>query len=156
MKKVELIDEHARQFVSEFGPATVYDQLLISHKQLNKEKWASNGADYLVTDSPAFLSLTYAHIGINWKDLKQVHFLKELYELLITNFNSYDYLFHFSPMRNNETSDDGKRIHKNYNEFLNIDESIMAFFKIYNVDFIKLNGDLDARVKKSLNIILSE
>src|ERR1035437_8912112 len=107
-KRVELIDEYARSFVSKFGEASISDQYLLAHKQIDKEA-SFPKAEYLVTDAPAFLTMVYTYLNIDWKNPKDKHFLKEIYCLLVDSFHSYDFIFCSNPLP--ETKDDGVRIH---------------------------------------------
>lgn len=154
-KRVELIDEYARWFVSTFGETSVFDQYLISHRQIDREISAiKKGVDYLITDSPAFLSLIYAYMGLDWNDKKQVNCLNELYRILEENFHSHDKLFYFPPFKKTNSSIDGHRIHTEQKELEDIDEKIRGFMKIHKIDFIELGGTLDERVQKAYGIVL--
>ena len=154
-KRVELIDEHARWFTSNFGIPTIFDQYLISHRQIDKEKAISHNIDYLITDSPAFLGEAYARYNIDWKDKKQVYFLEEVVKILYENYHSYNYLFYFPPQKDHKSIHDGKRVHTEVKEILEIDNFIRSLMKLHKIDFTKLEGTLKDRVNKSLQIVLS-
>lgn len=154
-QRVELIDEYARWFVSNFGEASVLDQYLISHRQIDKEKSICKNIDYLVTDSPAFLGEAYARYSIDWNDKKQVYFLEEIIKILHKNYHSYNYLFYFSHIEDDKSINDGKRVHTKKQVIKKINNLIKYLMKLNKIHFIEIYGDLDVRVNKSLQIILN-
>ncbi len=154
-KRVELIDEHARWFVSNFGETNVSDQYLISHIQIDKENTISKNINYLITDSPAFLAEIYARYNINWNNNKQVYYLKEIINLLKDNYHSYDYLFYLLPIKNNQSINDGKRIHTNKQTIKKINYLIKSFLELNKINSIRISGDLNTRVYKCLKIVLN-
>jgi len=153
-KKVELVDEFARWFVANFGETTVEDQYLIAHRQIDKERSVDSNIDYLITDSPAFLSLIYAYMGMDWKSKKSVFYLNELYSLLSDQFHAYDHIFYF-PLLDN-TTDDGKRIHTDIKILKNIDSLIRGFLILHKINHVEIDGDLNARVQQVMHLVIEQ
>jgi nicotinamide riboside kinase len=149
-KKVELIDEYARFFVSNFGQTSLSDQYHIAHEQIDKENQASKNIDYLITDSPVILTAIYAFLNIDWLDPKDVHYLQKTYSVLINHLHSYDHLFYFSPL---EAVDDGRRIHVKNDEIKKIDDFIRSFLILHNIDFIELTGSSEERVNEIMKMV---
>jgi nicotinamide riboside kinase len=149
-ENVELIDEYARGFVSKFGEASMSDQYLLAHRQVDKEL-AFPKADYLVTDAPAFLTLIYVYLGLNWKNAKDLHYLGEIYPLLMENFHSYTHVFYSFPTT--PTKDDGCRIHTEPKVVNEIHEFILAFAKLHRINLTILEGTLEERAQKAIDSV---
>ena len=155
--KVELVDEYARFFVSNFGEASIADQYLITTKQLKKEKEAySNECQFLISDSPVILGDIYGILSVDWKSHKDRMYYKEIHSIIVDEMTSYDFLFYCEPpkMSDNKTVNDGKRIHTDEPILLKIDEMINSFLKLYNISHFRLSGSLGERVEKIVSCVL--
>ena len=151
-KRVELIDEFARSFVSTFQNTSIKDQYLIAHKQIDKEN-EFESSDYLITDSPVILSLFYSYLCIDWNECVERYYLNEIYKLLIDRIHMYDFLFYLNPL-DDINLDDGKRIHTNEQENLKINQQISYFINLHKINYVCLKGTFEEKIKQSLSLVL--
>jgi nicotinamide riboside kinase len=99
-KTIELVSEYARSYITQYGPLkSIYEQLIIFQRQLDKEKKIHNGTEILITDSPIFLSFSYATELLDHNDPKQIKVVTELFESMmkLNIGRRYDIIFHLLP-----------------------------------------------------------
>lgn len=151
----EYIDEYARQFVSRFGVPTIFDQYFFFEQQLKKERRVSDRTEYLVTDSPFYLSYIYGSRVLNRESEKDKLYFHALTERLLENINGYDYLFYL-PAGGGRLEEDGMRIHTTSEDQIDVDERIRGFFSIYNILYYEVAGTLEERLIKCCEILKVE
>ncbi len=151
-KQSEYIDEYARQFVAKFGVPTIYDQYFFFEQQLKKEHAVNPNAEYLVTDSPFYLSYIYGSKVMNRESEKERLFFHALVERLLEHVNDYDYVIYL-PADDSRLQKDGMRIHTTVFDQKDVDDRIRGFFSIYNIDYKTVTGTLEERIQKCCEII---
>lgn len=154
---VQLIDEYAAWFIKKFGNPDFSEHLTIIDNQIYKEKHYYDCADYIITDSPCFLSYIYMCILSKVKDNKSRYFLSIAYNKIFEHINNYDYIFYLKPLLDNLNNDnfskDNIRIHTKKNEIISIDNKIKGFMDLYNIGYINLEGNFEQKLKNALKII---
>jgi nicotinamide riboside kinase len=141
----EYIDEYARQFVARFGTPTVYDQYFFFEQQLKKEQQVSAKTEFLITDSPCYLSYIYGSKVMDSRSGKDRLYFLALVERLAEHLHRYDYTFYL-PVTGNPVEEDGMRIHTTEDMRRDIDRRIQGFFAIYSVPYHTVDGTLDERL----------
>jgi len=151
-KQAEYIDEYARQFVAKFGLPTIYDQFFFFEQQLKREQAISPKAEYLVTDSPFYLSYIYGSKVMDRENEKERLYFHALVERLLEHVNDYDHVIYL-PADAGRLQEDGMRIHTTVFDQKDVDDRIRGFFSIYNIDYKPVNGTLEERIQKCCDII---
>jgi len=151
-KLAEYIDEYARQFVARFGVPTIFDQYFFFEQQLKKERAVSPTTEYLVTDSPFYLSYIYGSKVMNRDSEKDRLYFHALVERLLEHVNDYDYVIYL-PSSDGHLQADGMRIHTTVFDQQDVDERIRGFFSIYNIHYHTVTGTLADRIEKCCEIV---
>lgn len=148
----EYIDEYARQFVAKFGTPTIFDQYFFFEQQLKKERAVSEKTEFLVTDSPFYLSYIYGSKVMNRESEKDRLYFHALVERLLEHLNDYDHVIYL-PADDRCLQDDGMRIHTSVFDQKDVDDRIRGFFSIYNISYHIVIGNLEERLQKCCKII---
>ncbi len=151
-KIAEYIDEFARQFVARFGMPTIYDQYFFFEQQLKKEHAVSDKTEYLVTDSPFYLSYIYGSKVMDRECEKERYYFHALVERMLEYINEYHHVIYL-PADDANLQEDGMRIHTSEFDQQDVDERIRGFFSIYNVKHERVTGTLEERIRKCCDII---
>jgi len=152
-KRVELIAEYAREFVIRFGATKPADQLHILQEQIKKEE-AAEGADFMFTDSPFWLSYVYACHHGDWNDARDRHYIHAIHELILPRIHAYDLIFYLptnEELRAN--ANDGHRVHTTPQELWAVDKKIQGFMNLHDIKFEHLMEPPDKRVPIIYNSI---
>jgi len=100
LKRVELISEYARRYLTKYGPTThISDQYRIMEKQLEwEDQVPKEETDLIITDSPVHLSWLYV-LDFKTKNKKDVMYANDIFKKLNKcNFPvRYDIVFHLPP-----------------------------------------------------------
>ena len=90
LKKVELVSEYARRFISKYGTIDqVSDQYKILQKQLDWENAIpQEETDVLITDSPVFIGFLYTLTLRNSNNLKDAMYVNDIFK----NFSSFPFM----------------------------------------------------------------
>jgi len=80
-KKVELLQEFAKELTFSCDDTRLNDQILVFAEQHHRLKRVENQVDYLIHDSPFVMGVVYAKDDI---------FKKEFNELIVKTYNSYN------------------------------------------------------------------
>jgi len=148
----EYIDEYARQFVARFGTPTVYDQYFFFEQQLKKEQQAGPKTEFLITDSPCYLSYIYGSKVMDSHSAKDRVYFLALVERLAEHLHRYDHTFYL-PVTDNPVEEDGMRIHTTEDIRADIDRRIQGFFAIYSLPYHTVNGSLEERRAAIIEIL---
>jgi nicotinamide riboside kinase len=102
LKKVELVSEYARRYISKHGfPDLIWEQYRIMQKQIEwEDSIPKDNLDVMITDSPVFVSLTYA-LDFKISSTKDVMVVNDIFKFLTKlNFPTprYDIIFHLPPV----------------------------------------------------------
>lgn len=151
-KLAEYIDEYARQFVAKFGVPTIYDQYFFFEQQLKKEDRISPKTEFLITDSPCYLSYIYGSKVMDVESGKDRLYYLALVERLMEHLHRYDYTFYL-PVTDNSVEEDGMRIHVTEDTREDIDRRIRGFFAIYSVAYHTVEGTLDERLGRMVDLL---
>lgn len=151
----EYIDEYARQFVARFGVPTVYDQYYFFEQQLKKEAQVSSRTEFLITDSPCYLSYIYGSKVMDTRNGKDRLYFLALVERLAEHLHRYDYTFYL-PVTDNLVEEDGMRIHTTEETRVDVDRRIQGFFAIYGVPYHTVNGTLEERTRQIIAVLRPE
>lgn len=154
-RNAEYIDEYARQFVARFGLPTVYDQYFFFEQQLKKESQISSKTEFLITDSPCYLSYIYGSKVMDTRNGKDRLYFLALVERLAEHLQRYDYTFYL-PATDNAIEEDGMRIHVTEESRMDVDLRIRGFFAIYNVPYHVVKGSLEQRLEQIIGILRPE
>lgn len=101
LKKIELIAEYARRYISKYGPIdTLADQYKIMEKQIEWEDTPSEtSVDIIVTDSPVHLGWLYV-MELRTETKKDVMYVNDIFKRM-NKLNCpprYDAIFHLPPI----------------------------------------------------------
>jgi nicotinamide riboside kinase len=151
----EYIDEYARQFVAQFGTPTVYDQYFFFEQQLKKEAQVSPRTEFLITDSPCYLSYIYGSKVMDTRNEKDRLYFLALVERLAEHLHRYDYTFYL-PVTDNLIEEDGMRIHTTEDTRMDVDRRIQGFFAIYSLPYHTVNGTLEERLSQIVQMLRPE
>jgi len=154
-RMAEYIDEYARQFVARFGTPTVYDQYFFFEQQLKKEQQISPKTEFLITDSPCYLSYIYGSKVMDSRNAKDRVYFLALVERLAEHLQRYDYTFYL-PVTDNPVEEDGMRIHTSEDIRRDIDRRIQGFFAIYSVPHRTVSGTLEERLEAIVEALRPE
>lgn len=101
-KRVELVSEYARRFLSKYGKMEhLSEQYRITEKQIEWEDTVpQNNTDLLITDSPIFLGFLYAMEFRNVNSIKDTMYINDLFKRLnkANIGNRYDLIFFLPPI----------------------------------------------------------
>jgi len=151
-KLAEYIDEYARQFVARFGVPTIFDQYFFFEQQLKKERAVSEKTEFLITDSPFYLSYVYGSKVMKRENEKDRLYFHALVERLLEHVNDYEYVIYL-PVSQDRLKPNGMRIHTDIFDIQDIDNRIRGFFSIYNITYHTVTGTLEESIKKCCEII---
>ena len=152
LKKIELVSEYARRFISKYGTIDrVSDQYKILQKQIDWEDVIpKDETDVLITDSPVFLGFLYALTLRDSNDIKDAMYVNDIFKRM-TKLNCphrYDIIFHLPPLW--KPVHDGVRPKEHFSDDWRDEADLMLqfIFKLFPPKyFITLKADtLDARV----------
>ncbi len=155
-KHVELISEYARSYISKHRSIdTIWEQIIVTNKQIEWEDSVVQQADLLVTDSPIYLGFLFAMDLVLFENPKDLIAYNYLFKKLMNLNSRYDIIFHLNPIL--ELKDDGVRPDLHFDEQWRqkSNAALLSIFKMFgqhNVVEIK-EKDLNERVKKCLNLI---
>lgn len=150
----EYVDEYARGFVSEYGKPTVFDEYYFLERQLQKESIKSR-AQFMICDSPIFLSLVYGSLVFDHKDPKEAFYFCEIQQRIVENLENYKVLV-LIDAEACEPEADGMRLTISREEQLDIDKRIRAFCEMYGLVTLKVQGSLDERIGTICEFLESE
>lgn len=126
--KVELVNEYAKEMTYENRENILGDQLYILAKQNRKLERLKGQVDYVITDSPLFLSLAYV------KDC----YHKSFCPLVIELFNSYNNI-NFFINRKKQYQKYGRT--QTLGEAIDKDYSVKELMNKYNISHIEIDGN---------------
>lgn len=159
LKKVELVSEYARRYISKYGPVTsIMEQYRILEKQLDWETSVINEKlDLMITDSPIFMGFNYC-IELPKTNSKEIMFFNDIFKKMVKlNYPvaRYDIVFHLGPTV--KPVDDGVRPEQHFDETwrANADIMIRSIMNIFKpVEFYVLeHTELEDRIGFCLNKI---
>jgi len=151
-KLAEYIDEYARQFVARFGMPTIFDQYFFFEQQLRKEAAVSAKTEYLITDSPFYLSYVYGSKVMDRESEKERFYFHALIERLLEHLNDYTHVIYL-PVSQERLQADGMRIHTDLFDIQDVDKRIHGFFSIYNISYHTVQGTLEESIDQCCKIV---
>lgn len=141
-QKAEYVQEFAKDVVWDQSYKILEDQFFLTANQ-NRRLYRLKGhnLDYAIVDSPLLLGLVY----------KNENYFKNYEPLVLEMFNSYNNLNIFLN-RTKKYQQYGRQ--QTEDEAIIIDEKIKNMLRGYNIDFIEMDGDVDAphKVLKELGL----
>lgn len=158
-RNAQHVTEFARDFINEcrqvngghFHPKFA-DQQIFFREQLRREKSLPPTVEFMITDSPIFLTLIYAFTMVDPKDFQNREWYLKLYEEWLTSYvNHYDHIFILE--RENEFFKDGTR-GGTEKDAEHIHNKIIGFLNFHNIPFEYISGNDKERVDKVLELIL--
>jgi len=115
LKNVELVNEYAREYISKYKSVdTIWEQLRITEKQIEREDNIVSKTDILITDSPIYLGFLFAIDLVDFDNAKDVIAYNDLFCKLTALRNRYDLIVHLYPVIG--PVEDGVRINLHFNE----------------------------------------
>lgn len=141
LKNAFYVSEYAREYIAQMRQHTngdyipqMSDQLLFMDEQKKREEEAPEGVDFIITDSPIFLSTIYAwrvHDDAFYRDTEQyLHLYRKLIKEGITH--SYDHIFVLSEVYDNLI--DGVRV-QTKEESEQITKQAIGFLEFHQMPF---------------------
>ena len=150
-KLAEYIDEYARQFVARFGTPTIFDQYYFFEQQLKKESAVSEKTEYLITDSPFYLSYIYGSKVLKRECEKNAStfmpWSKDCWNTSTITPMSSIYL-----SRKNGCRQMGCASYHIF-DLQDIDDRIRGFFSIYNIHHHTVSGTLEESIDQCCKLI---
>lgn len=159
-RNAQQVTEFARDYINacrthqegQFRP-TLADQMMIYREQLSREEILNpDHVEFLVTDSPTFLTFVFGLPMIAPRDYQQRQCFLRLYdEWLATGGHArYDHVFLLKRekpfFQDGTRGEDAERAKK-------IDARIRGFLTYHEIDFIDIEGTDEERIKKILEVI---
>jgi len=155
-KKVELVPEYARRYLSKFNIEHMWEQLRIFEKQLEwEDSVPTESLDLLITDAPIFAGWTYALEMKNPTDAKENMLMNDLFKKM-NRANCpklrYDIIFYLPPVL--EAVKDGVRPETNFDPAWRsmMDFRLRNTFDIFPpIHFVEINAvDMKERVDECI------
>jgi len=153
----EYIGEYARYHINMCKQNGIYaarepiDQQIIFYNQLRWENAVNDEVDFLVSDSPIFMTAVYGHMLTDFRNYKHRTFYHQLYEQILEMKDRYDHVF-FLPSEI-EFKADGLRV-EDAERAQKIGEQIRAFLVFHDYRWHEITGSLDERVEKCYKILI--
>jgi predicted ATPase len=146
-KNVELVTEYAKDLTYE-GRRNILesDQLYIFAKQHRRMKRLHGQVDYIVTDSPLFLSVVYARY---FSDQDHGSFI----DLVIDTHNKYDNLNIFIERDLEEHSYKEHGRSQTEDEAITLDDAISHHLSIFSIGYETIKFDNKTMVNQILKLI---
>jgi nicotinamide riboside kinase len=151
-KNAKYILEYPRDYIEKYGhPQHISEQMLIF---LGWNRLLDNAAgiryDYLICDSPVFISYVYGVYKSDPSVPKDRMWILELLGMALESIQMYDKIFYIRPGREFPIKDNLR--HSNLDIQKKIDDNIRGFLNLYKVPYEEIvNTDL----KKSTDYIIS-
>lgn len=153
----QYVTEFARDYINralmhgKFTPS-IADQFVIFNSQIEREDIVPGNADFLIADSPIFLSLIFAYNNCDMSNFQQRSAYISLYETFIGKYlKRYDHVFVLQ--RQKDFLKDGTR-HETAEEADEIGRQIMAFLNLHKIPFNYIMAETDvARVNSVLKTL---
>lgn len=127
-KRAELVTEFAKDLTYEDRKATLKNQIYVFAKQYKRMELLRSQVDYIITDSPLFLSAMYS----------PENYFPSFNKLIIEVFNSFKNKTYFlsrkkvyQPYGRNQTLSEAQEI----------DERTLKYMQSNNIDFTTVTGD---------------
>jgi nicotinamide riboside kinase len=143
---------HINQCIAHFGKfeCEPLDQVILFENQLKSELSVSKKLDYIITDSPIFMGLSFLYRSLDLNNYKHKKYYMDYYEKLIELRDFYDYIF-FIP---NEFKlvDDGTRV-ENDRDSIELGESIKSYLKFHQIPFTEVSGTVEERIKTCFEVL---
>lgn len=138
---VEYHSEYAKDLVWEKRHSTIDDQIYIFGKQAHGLYTLKNQVDYIITDSPLFLSMFYVHRCCSKfkEDPKFIDWQQSFENLVMRTINMYENVNFFVDRGTREYIKEG-RVTK-YEDALKIDNSIKNLLTDYEIPFTIVSHD---------------
>lgn len=154
LRKVELVAEYARRFITKYGPVeSPADQYKIMQKQIEWEDVIpSDKTDVIITESPVHMGFLYALEIRDPNKIKDTMYMNDIFKRLntINCPNRYDIIFHLPPTW--KPQDDGVRDKSHFSDEWReeSDQRIQFIFKLFPPKrFVKIQSDtMETRLKE--------
>jgi len=141
--KIDQIQEWCREAINDGKlPYTPWAQFWIYEEQLKKETCIPDEIDYMVTDSPVFLSYIYAVINSTIEEDNWL--LVKMYEKFLSGIKRYDSIFICK--RENKYVLDGTR-RQSEEHAIEIDNMIINMLDYHKVQYTVLSGTVQERTE---------
>jgi tRNA uridine 5-carbamoylmethylation protein Kti12 len=152
-KNAKYILEYPRDYIEKYGhPQHISEQMLIF---LGWNRLLENALhvqyDYLICDSPVFISYVYGLFKADTVSSKDRMWILELLDMALESIQMYDKVFYIKPGKIFPIQDNLR--HSNQEIQKRIDDSIKGFLDLYKVPYEEITN-LD--LKKSTELILSK
>lgn len=159
-RNAQHVTEFARDFINECRKADPLgnfdalfaDQQMFFREQLRREDALPEEVEFLITDSPIFLTLVYAYPMILPEEYQERQWYLKLYEEWLANhIHRYDHVFILA--REKEFFQDGTRggTQKGAED---IHQRVVGFLRYHEIPFVDICGSDGERVEKVLKHIL--
>ena len=152
-KNAKYIIEYPRDYIERYGhPKHISEQLLIFHswKRLLTDALEIE-YDYLICDSPIFISYIYGVINADTSNKKDRRWIQELQELCLADIHTYDKIYYIKPGKKFPLKDNLRLSNEDTQKML--DESIYGFLRLYKVPFTTI---VNKNVEDSTSQILKD
>lgn len=143
-KNAKYILEYPRDYIEKFShPVHISEQMLIF---LTWNRLLENAIkikyDYLVCDSPVFVSYVYGVMRADMASPKDRMWILELLDMALESVKTYDKIFYIKPGKKFPIKDNLR--HSDYDIQKKIDDNICGFLSLYNVPHeVVINTDLN-------------
>jgi nicotinamide riboside kinase len=159
-RNAQQVTEFARDFINEcrranngeFIPYFADQQMFFQEQLRREESLDTNKVEFMITDSPIFLSIIYAWPMVNPHSFQHRQWYLKLYEQwLAKHVYRYDHIFVLA--REQEFFHDGTR-GGTLEGAEDIHERVLGFLRYHELPFIHIDGTDKERVGKVLECIL--
>jgi nicotinamide riboside kinase len=146
-----ICEEFAREYIVNYGiPTNIFEQFLLYEGQKKREEYLKN-SEIIFCDNATILCYVYGVMTCDFKNTKEKYALLKLYEWAMRDLN--EYLIFYIP-REIDLVDDGVR-YQNLEFALEVDNKIINFLDMMNIDYTEVKGTLQERidiVKQHINL----
>ena len=154
-KNARYIIEYPRDYIERYGhPQHISEQFLIfqTWKRLLEDALEFE-YDYLICDSPIFISYIYGVWKADTSSKKDRKWIQELQDLCLADIHTYDKIYYIKPGRKFPLKDNLR--HSNEEIQKRLDEAILGFMRLYKVPFTTIvNKDIDVSTSQILKDII--
>ncbi len=160
-KDAQYVSEFARDHInwvkmknSDIYTPNLTDQILFFDKQLERETLLPPSVEFVITDSPIFLSLIYTLIQCDLTNPQERAFYFHMYDKLIdvifNHWTDYDHIFLLDNSK--DYRQDGTRI-QTEDDREDIGKRIQGFLDMHGIQYTALPADNDERIQVCLKEI---
>jgi len=155
-KNVELVSEYARRYISKHKSIdTIWEQIIVTNKQIEWEDSIIGQVDLMITDSPIYLGFLFAMDLVIFENQKDIIAYNSLFKRLTGINNRYDIIFHLEPVLDPKVDGVRPELHFVEEWRKRSNSTLLGLFNMFgqkNVIVIRKNS-LEERITSCLKVI---